>query len=49
MADMTKGTRFPTGRGDARLDAISKAIIEHLQEDGRKSYASIATAVAPGR
>ena len=45
MADMTKTARFPTGRGDARLDATSKAIIEHLQEDGRKSYASIATAV----
>lgn len=30
---------------EARLDDVSKAIIEHLQEDGRQSYATIAKLV----
>ena len=30
---------------DGRLDAVSKRIIEQLQEDGRRSYAAIARAV----
>ncbi|MET0997172.1 MAG: AsnC family transcriptional regulator, partial [Marmoricola sp.] len=29
----------------APLDAVSKAIIEQLQQDGRKSYAAIAKVV----
>ena len=29
----------------ASLDAVSKAIIEQLQQDGRRSYATIAKAV----
>ena len=32
-------------RGEVRLDDVSKAIIEHLQADGRQSYATIAKAV----
>lgn len=32
-------------REQVRLDETSKRIIEHLQDDGRRSYASIATAV----
>jgi len=32
-------------RGPVQLDAISKAIIEQLQQDGRRSYAKIATVV----
>ncbi len=32
-------------RPDVRLDAVSKAIIELLQADGRQSYASIAKSV----
>lgn len=31
--------------GGGRLDPLSKAIIEQLQEDGRRSYAAIARAV----
>jgi Lrp/AsnC family transcriptional regulator for asnA, asnC and gidA len=34
--------RRPAGRG---LDDVSKAIIEHLQADGRRSYSSIAKSV----
>jgi Lrp/AsnC family transcriptional regulator for asnA, asnC and gidA len=34
-----------TDRAGNGLDAISKAIIEQLQTDGRRSYAKIATAV----
>lgn len=33
------------GRDPFRLDALSKQIIEHLQVDGRQSYATIAKAV----
>ena len=32
-------------RGPVQLDAISKAIVEQLQQDGRRSYAKIAAAV----
>lgn len=32
-------------RGPVQLDVISKAIVEQLQQDGRRSYAKIATAV----
>ena len=32
-------------RGAVHLDDISKAIVEQLQQDGRRSYAKIATAV----
>jgi Lrp/AsnC family transcriptional regulator for asnA, asnC and gidA len=32
-------------RGPMHLDSISKAIIEQLQQDGRRSYAKIAAAV----
>ncbi len=32
-------------RPEVRLDDVSKAIIEHLQNDGRQSYATIAKAV----
>jgi Lrp/AsnC family transcriptional regulator for asnA, asnC and gidA len=32
-------------RGPMHLDEISKAIVEQLQQDGRRSYAKIATAV----
>ncbi|MGY1813560.1 Lrp/AsnC family transcriptional regulator [Blastococcus sp. SYSU D00820] len=34
-----------TTRGHPALDDVSRAIIEQLQEDGRRSYARIATAV----
>ena len=37
--------RPETERGPVQLDAISKAIVEQLQQDGRRSYAKIATAV----
>lgn len=33
------------GTGPGVLDAVSKSIIEQLQEDGRRSYAAIAKAV----
>jgi len=39
---MRRSTRRPTRQV---LDATAKAIIEQLQEDGRRSYAAIATAV----
>lgn len=35
----------PTQRDAVRLDQVSKQIIEHLQEDGRQSYAAIGRAV----
>ena len=38
-------TRSMTNHTDARLDDVSKAIIEQLQEDGRQSYATIAKQV----
>ncbi|MEO5981665.1 MAG: Lrp/AsnC family transcriptional regulator [Pedococcus sp.] len=38
-------TRTPGSSTDARLDDLSKAIIEQLQEDGRQSYATIAKRV----
>ena len=35
-------TRTPrTGAGNGQLDDVSKAIIEQLQQDGRRSYAAI--------
>lgn len=37
--------RTPQRRATPALDEIAKAIIEQLQEDGRRSYAAIATAV----
>ena len=39
---MTSVTRTSQHRADVRLDDVSKAIIEQLQEDGRQSYATIA-------
>ena len=33
------------GRPEIKLDEVSKAIIEHLQNDGRQSYAAIAKSV----
>jgi Lrp/AsnC family transcriptional regulator for asnA, asnC and gidA len=38
-------TRIASASADVRLDAVSKAIIEQLQEDGRQSYATIAKRV----
>jgi Lrp/AsnC family transcriptional regulator, regulator for asnA, asnC and gidA len=35
-------TRASSSSPDVRLDDLSKAIIEQLQEDGRQSYATIA-------
>lgn len=35
-------TRSQPNGSEVRLDDVSKAIIEHLQEDGRQSYATIA-------
>ncbi|MEO7069171.1 MAG: Lrp/AsnC family transcriptional regulator [Nostocoides sp.] len=46
-----RGTRslspvpVPESRPEVRLDEVSKAIIEHLQNDGRQSYAAIAKSV----
>ena len=34
--------RSQANNSEVRLDDVSKAIIEHLQEDGRQSYATIA-------
>lgn len=39
------GTDSPIRDASGRLDRLSKAIIEQLQEDGRRSYAAIARAV----
>ena len=38
-------TRSPSNSSEVRLDDVSKAIIELLQEDGRQSYATIAKRV----
>jgi Lrp/AsnC family transcriptional regulator for asnA, asnC and gidA len=35
----------PRGRGGVALDPVSKAIIEQLQQDGRRSYAAIGKVV----
>jgi Lrp/AsnC family transcriptional regulator for asnA, asnC and gidA len=45
MADKTTPTGSPNGRGTPALDDVSKSIIEQLQQDGRRSYASIGKAV----
>ena len=37
--------RLQANNSEVRLDDVSKAIIEHLQEDGRQSYATIAKQV----
>ena len=42
---MASVTRPASTSADVRLDDVSKAIIEQLQEDGRQSYAAIAKAV----
>jgi Lrp/AsnC family transcriptional regulator for asnA, asnC and gidA len=42
---MTTVTRTASASADVRLDAVSKSIIEQLQEDGRQSYATIAKRV----
>ena len=42
---MTSVTRPSGNSTDVRLDDVSKAIIEQLQEDGRQSYATIAKRV----
>jgi Lrp/AsnC family transcriptional regulator for asnA, asnC and gidA len=39
------GTPTPTRSGGPPLDDVSKAIIEQLQQDGRRSYAAIGAAV----
>jgi Lrp/AsnC family transcriptional regulator, regulator for asnA, asnC and gidA len=39
---MTTVTRSASPAAEVRLDDVSKAIIEHLQADGRQSYATIA-------
>jgi Lrp/AsnC family transcriptional regulator for asnA, asnC and gidA len=38
-------SRRPSSHGRAPLDDVSKAIIEQLQEDGRRSYAAIGKAI----
>jgi Lrp/AsnC family transcriptional regulator for asnA, asnC and gidA len=42
---MASMSRLPSSGADVRLDDVSKAIIEQLQEDGRQSYATIAKRV----
>ena len=37
--------RSPSNSSEVRLDDVSKAIIEQLQEDGRQAYATIAKRV----
>ncbi len=45
MTPPPSSRRSPRGRPRTVLDATAKAIIEQLQEDGRRSYAAIAAAV----
>jgi Lrp/AsnC family transcriptional regulator for asnA, asnC and gidA len=42
MAGVTRSPSSANSTPEVRLDDVSKAIIEHLQEDGRQSYATIA-------
>jgi len=42
---MTTSTRAPATRRPVPLDDVAKAIIEQLQEDGRRSYSVIAARV----
>ena len=42
---MTRRAKLGNGRDGAVLDATSKAIIEQLQDDGRRPYAAIGKAV----
>lgn len=42
---MTRVTNRPAGNGTPVLDDVSKRIVELLQEDGRRAYASIGKAV----
>ena len=45
MVEKSAGSGAPGTRGGAALDAVSKSIVEQLQQDGRRSYASIGKAV----
>jgi Lrp/AsnC family transcriptional regulator for asnA, asnC and gidA len=45
MVDKPNGNGVASGRGSPALDDVSKSIIEQLQQDGRRSYASIGKAV----
>jgi Lrp/AsnC family transcriptional regulator for asnA, asnC and gidA len=45
MADKFGGSGSSNGRGTPVLDEVSKSIVEQLQQDGRRSYASIGKAV----
>jgi Lrp/AsnC family transcriptional regulator for asnA, asnC and gidA len=45
MRRVTQRERRTTSPGAAALDDVSKAIIEQLQQDGRRPYATIAKAV----
>jgi Lrp/AsnC family transcriptional regulator for asnA, asnC and gidA len=45
MTDKIAPNGSSTGRGAPALDEVSKSIIEQLQQDGRRSYASIGKAV----
>jgi len=42
---VARATRTGAPPPEVRLDEVAKAIIEHLQEDGRQSYAAIAKSV----
>jgi Lrp/AsnC family transcriptional regulator for asnA, asnC and gidA len=42
---VTRRTKLGNGRDSSLLDATSKAIIEQLQDDGRRPYAAIGKAV----
>lgn len=41
----SRSSEIRTGNGSSALDAVSLAIIEQLQEDGRRPYAAIGKAV----
>jgi Lrp/AsnC family transcriptional regulator, regulator for asnA, asnC and gidA len=42
---LTSGPSVPSQSANSVLDDVNKAIVEQLQQDGRRTYGSIATAV----
>src|SRR5580693_8177343 len=42
---LTSGSAVPAASANVLLDEVNKAIVEQLQEDGRRTYGSIAEAV----
>src|ERR1700694_4371646 len=45
IGQLTSGAALPAPSANGLLDEVNKAIVEQLQQDGRRTYGSIAAAV----